>query len=452
LVEGGDGVCVGVVGAGTMGSGIAVCFLRAGYRVILLDSNEGSLERGKASITKIITQDVTKGRMTKAQAFKILQHNFTSGCDMSSPALGFANCALVIEAVFESLDVKRSIFTQLDTIITNPHALLLSNTSTLSIDSIISVLPPSRREYCAGMHFFSPAHVMKLVEIVKSSHSSVETITTLQTIVKRKLGKVGVVVGNCEGFVGNRMIGPYSAEAVFVLQEGGASVSGLDGALSGFGMAIGPMAMGDLAGNDVGYLIRKSKGLVKDPKTGAVPLSRRGRRDTDLADDLVVRLGRVGQKAGKGWYDYDAKIGRGRKGIPSEEVAKFIASYSTTSSPTPTPYVANEIVERLLFPLVNEGFKILEEGIAQSPSDIDLIYLYGYGWPSWRGGPMYWANMEVGLAHVLKRLEEMDSMFPGSTYYVPSKLLRECVGLDVTVMEYYEKGLGKSKDLPSAKL
>merc|ERR1719491_2521660 len=198
--------------------------------------------------------------------------------------------------------------------------------------------------------------------------------------------------------------------------------------------------MGDLAGNDIGYKVRKSKGQVKDAVTGKVPEKRRGMRYSDIADDLVVKLGRLGQKVGKGWYDYDKKVGRGRIGIPSDEVTRLITSYQRHSSPV-KPYSAQEIIERVLFPLVNEGFKILEEGIADSPSDIEVVYLYGYGWPAWRGGPMYWANVDVGLQHVLKRLEEMDRQFPGSDYYVPSDLLRECVGLGINVMEYYENGL-----------
>lgn len=432
---------VGVIGAGTMGSGIAISFLRAGYKVILVDNNAKGLERGSKLIAGVFKQDVKKNRISALKAEHIISHNFQTTVDMSSSP-EFAQCLLVIEAVFENLKIKQSIFKQLNQTVKNPKALLLSNTSTLNIDSIASALPSSRRKYCAGMHFFSPAHVMKLVEIVVSSSTSRETTALIQLVTSKKLRKVGVVVGNCEGFVGNRMLFPYTGESVFVLQEGRASVPEVDKAIVSFGMALGPMNMGDLAGNDIGYLVRKEKGLVKDPTTGLPGPNRKpGMRYTDLGDDLVAKLGRVGQKKLKGWYDYDPNVGRGRKPIPSQQVANFIASYSQDENQK--KYNHQEIVERVLFPLVNEGFKILEEGIARQPSDIDTIYIYGYGWPSWRGGPMFWADNEVGLSYLLKRLEEMNEMFPGTTYYQPSKLLRRCVALKMRVDDYYNEGLHK---------
>lgn len=431
-------VYVGVVGAGTMGSGIAINFLRAGYKVILVDNNEKGLERGASIISQIIQQDVKKKRISVERAKSILSHNFFTTVDMSQG--DFCKCILVVEAVFENLDIKQAIFRQLDQVILNPQALLLSNTSTLNINSIASALSPKRRAYCAGMHFFSPAHVMKLVEIVVSSDTSPETIALIQYITSKKLKKVGVTVGNCEGFVGNRMLFPYTGEATFVLEEGGATVSEVDNTLTAFGMAIGPMNMGDLAGNDIGYLVRKGKGLTKDPKTGAPgPNRRRGMRYSDLPDDLVVKLGRVGQKAMKGWYDYDMKIGKGRKPIYSKEVEDFIVSYGDKK--TKQKYSQTEIIERTLFPLVNEGFKILEENIAAKPSDIDVIYLYGYGWPAFRGGPMYWIDNEVGLGYFLNRLQDMNDKYPGSTYYIPSKLLKKCVALGLTLQQYYEEGM-----------
>ena len=432
------GALVGVVGAGTMGSGIAICFLRAGYKVILADNNAKGLERGSTLIANVLKQDVKKKRMTTEQAQYIMFKNFQTTTDMKS----FKHCLLVVEAVFESLKVKQSIFRQLNDIIQNPSALLLSNTSTLNIDAIADALSPERRKCCAGMHFFSPAHVMKLVEIVVSSSTSNEIVSLIQFITSKKLRKVGVVVGNCEGFVGNRMLFPYTGEAVFVLQEGRSSVPEVDRAIVTFGMAIGPMNMGDLAGNDIGYLVRKEKGLVTDPKTGLPGPNRKGgMRYTDLGDDLVSKLNRVGQKKLKGWYDYRLDVGRGRKPIPSEEVANFIASYQ--DGKIVKKYSRQEIVERVLFPLVNEGFKILEEGFARRPSDIDVIYVYGYGWPAWRGGPMYWADHVIALPYLLGRLEELNREFPGSTYYVPSNLLRRCVRLKMTVEDYYEKGLHK---------
>ncbi len=436
------GALVGVVGAGTMGSGIAVGFLRAGCKVTLVDNNEKGLARGVKTISKILKQDVAKKRMTAHQCEYILSNNLASTTDMSKGQ--FCNCILVIEAVFENLKIKQSIFRQLDQLIKNPEALLVSNTSTLNIDSISSALSTKRRPFCAGMHFFSPAHVMRLVEIVVASDSSPETVALLQFITSKLLKKVGVTVGNCEGFVGNRMVSSYTAEATFMLQEGGAKVHEVDLALNGFGMAMGPLNMGDLAGNDIGYLIAKEKGLVKDSKTGKPGPNRTPKmRYTDLGDDLVTKLGRVGMKAGKGWYDYDPNIGKGRKPIPSKEVENFISGY--IKGVPASKYSQRKIVERCLFGLVNEGFKILEENIAQKPSDIDVIYLYGYGWPAYRGGPMYWIDNEVGLPYFLKRLEEFDSAYPGSTYYVPSNLLRKCVGLGMTLEDYYAQGLHKSK-------
>lgn len=436
------GALVGVIGAGTMGAGIAVGFLRAGCKVILVDNNAKGLERGVTTITKILKQDVAKKRMTSEQCNYILSKNLAYTTDMSQGE--FCNCILVVEAVFENLKIKQSIFRQLDQIIKNPEALLVSNTSTLNIDSIASALSAKRRPYCAGMHFFSPAHVMRLVEIIVASHSAPETVALLQFIASKVLKKVGVTVGNCEGFVGNRMLFSYSAEAAFVLQEGGATVPEVDGALNSFGMAMGPLNMGDLAGNDIGYLIAKEKGLVRDPKTGKPGPNRTPKlRYTDLSDDLVTKMGRVGMKAQKGWYDYDPKIGKGRKPIPSKEVEKFISGY--IKGVPAAKYSQQEIAERCLFGLVNEGFKILEENIAQKPSDIDVIYLYGYGWPAYRGGPMYWIDNEVGLPYFLKRLEEMDRAYPGSTYYIPSKLLEKCVGLGISLEEYYGQGLHKAK-------
>jgi len=435
---------VGVIGAGTMGAGIAVCFLKAGCQVILVDSNQKGLDRGIKTITHIIKQDVIKGRMTSQQAEIILTKHLSYTTDMTSHA-NFCKCVLVIEAVFENLQVKQKIFSTLDKVIINPHALLLSNTSTLSIDLIASALSIPRRPYCAGMHFFSPAHIMKLVEIVVSSTSAPETIALVQFITSKRLGKIGVTVGNCPGFVGNRMIHPYSSEAVFLLEEGGATVPEVDMALYKFGMAMGPLSMGDLAGNDIGFLIAKSKGLTRDPKTGKPGPNRNpGMRYSDLADDLVVKLGRVGMKAQKGWYDYDPKVGKGRKPIPSKEVETFISKYIQHPS---SKYTQQEIVERCLFGLVNEGFKILEENIAQKPSDIDIIYIYGYGWPAYKGGPMYWIDHEVGLAYFLKRLEQMHHAFPGTSYYKPSKLLKECVSLGITLEEYYNRQSSKKSKL-----
>jgi len=349
------------------------------------------------------------------------------------------------------LEIKKTVFAKLDGIC-SPDALLLSNTSTLDVDKVASALSPSRRDKSAGMHFFSPAHVMKLVEIVRSSSTSEATLDVIRGVTK-KIGKVGVTVGNCDGFVGNRMLHPYTSEMLFVIQDGGVTIPQVDAAVNKFGMALGPFAMSDLAGNDIGYNIRREKGLVRDATTGRPgPKRVPGMRYTELPDVLVTELGRTGQKVGKGWYDYDPKVGKGRKPIPSKEVADLVASHASKSSlVTKKKLNDDEIVERLLYPLVNEAFKILEEGIASDPDDVDVIYLYGYGFPSWRGGPLHWADHDVGLPTLLGKLEEFSSVYPGSDYFRPSSLLRKCVKRGVGVKEFYRRGLHKEVE-PRSKL
>jgi 3-hydroxyacyl-CoA dehydrogenase len=283
---------------------------------------------------------------------------------------------------------------------------------------------------------------MKLVEIVVGKATSKETIALLQALTKQ-VGKIGVVVGNCDGFCGNRLLKPYSAETVLVLTENGATVKDVDQALKSFGMALGPFEMGDLAGNDIGYNIRRERGWVRQSKTDPMPV-KRPTRYTELADDMVVQLGRLGQKSGKGWYDYDPVVGKGRKAIPSDEVDSFVRNYAEPQSALRT-LDHQGIVERVLFPLVNEGFKCLEEGIVRTPGDIDVVYLYGYGWPVALGGPMHWADHHIGLSALLKTLRKFQSQFPGTEHYEPSKLLEECVQIGVTVEEFYRTGLHKQK-------
>ena len=436
---------VGVIGAGTMGQGIAIAFLRAGYKLVLVDVNTDGLKRGVEAIRTVLEK-----ANTKSSSLKLLT---PSQLDFSTQLSALASCQVVIEAVFEKLDIKQDLFEKLDLILIEPQALLLTNTSTLDISAIMKRVSPKRRPFVAGMHFFSPAHVMKLVECVHvPNQTSKQTIRLAQQLVKR-LGKIGVVVANgpnnpstntepprVDGFVGNRMIFPYSCEAILLLMEPttpqiNLQPKDIDSALVDFGMAMGPFQMADLSGNDIGYLIRKAKALVDEP---ASP----NRRYPSLADSLVVDLKRVGQKALKGWYDYDLTLGKGRKPLPSKDVAKFINDYrqrntytTTTNLTKPMP---DEIVQRLLFPLVNEGFKILHEGVARTPADIDMIYLFGYGFPSWRGGPMFWADNEIGLPNLLLGLEKLHKQFPQSEYFVPSDLLRTCVAQGLTLTEYYQ--------------
>jgi len=444
---------IGVIGAGTMGRGIAVSFLRAGYGpVIMVDVNPDGLAAGVKDVRSILEGESKRGKLDSSKLNVILSH-LKSSSDLSS----LVQCDLIVEAAFENLKVKREIFTKLDVIVTKKDALILSNTSTLDVDAIASSLSPERRRYCAGMHFFSPAHVMKLVEVVRGSDTSPSTLAVIRAVTKR-IKKVPVVVGNCDGFVGNRMLHPYSSESCLLLAEYGGGKSGLnicdiDAAMGPkyFGMAVGPFVLYDIAGNDIGYNIRREKGLLRDPKTGIVGPNRKQIRYTELADE-IVQMGRLGQKTKKGWYDYDPKVGKGRKPIPSSEVQDLIDKYSMNSQLRGTKLNRDEIVARVFFPLVNEGFKILEEGIASDPGDIDIIYLYGYGWPAWRGGPMFWADNYVGLSKILKELERFHQMYPNSEYFRPSELLRKCVDLNVGIQEYYRKGLARSTNSTKSKL
>jgi len=444
---------IGVIGAGTMGRGIAISFLRAGFGPLtLVDVNPKGLKAGVEYIQSILQGEVKKGRIPASKLKGMLSH-LKSSTNLSS----LADCDLIVEAVFENLKVKRDIFSNLNTLVKKKDALLLSNTSTLDVDAIASSLSPERRGYCAGMHFFSPAHIMKLVEVVRGSDTLPDSLDIIRVVTKR-IRKVPVVVGNCDGFVGNRMLHPYTSEATLLLSEYGGGNAGLqikevDAAVGPkyFGMAVGPFVMSDIAGNDIGYNIRREKGILRDPKTGKVGPNRKQLRYTELADEMVEKMGRVGQKAKMGWYNYDPKVGKGRKPLPSPEMQELIDKYSKNSPQQGTKLSQDDIVHRVLFPLVNEGFKILEEGIASDPSDIDIIYLYGYGWPAWRGGPMFWADNYVGLSKILAELDKFYSMHPGSEYFRPSNLLRKCASMGIGVQEYYRNGHAKLES-PKSKL
>ncbi|KAL3945767.1 MAG: hypothetical protein SGBAC_000156 [Bacillariaceae sp.] len=422
---------VAVVGAGLMGSGICMVLLQAGFTVYLVDVYKQSLDKGVAFLQGTIKSYVKRGRMTKELADKMLK-----SLKPTQKLEDLTRCSLVVEAVIEDMKIKQKIFSSLDKI-TPPSCIILSNTSTLDVDEMASAVSPQRQTQFAGWHFFSPAHIMKLVEIVSGKVTSSSTICVLQSLTRR-IGKIGVVVGNCDGFVGNRMLISYSGETALLLEEGAGSVPSIDKAFINFGMAMGPLQMGDMAGLDIGYNIRKQRGWIgggtaarSKPKPARYP---------EVADVIVADFKRLGQKSGKGWYDYDKKIGKGRKPLPSKEVDALVRRYVNHGS---TPLAENEVIERVLFPLVNEGFKCLEEGVAQQPSDIDVVYLYGYGWPVYRGGPMYWADHQVGLEYMLSRLQKFSKQYPDTDYYEPSKLLETCVTMQVTVEQYYELGINK---------
>jgi len=369
-----------VVGAGTMGGGIAMVLANAGIPVLLKEADQAALDRGLATIQLNYVNSVKRGRFSQQVAEERMKR--------ITPTLtydDFSKVDLVIEAVFEGMALKKEVFKELDRVC-KPGTILASNTSTLSIDEIAS--STSRPEFVIGTHFFSPANVMRLLEIVRGKATSKEVIATCMQLSKA-IGKVGVLVGNCRGFVGNRMFGPYRREAQFLVEEG-ASIEAVDKALSDFGMAMGPLATGDLAGLDVGWRIRKEYRHLEVP----------GIRQP-FAEDRLCELGRYGQKTGAGWYKYDDQ----RHATPDPLVDELIRKSVAEAGIPQRQISAQEITDRCLYALVNEGARILEEGYALRASDIDIIYLNGYGFPAYRGGPMWYAD-SVGLKQVYERVSE----------------------------------------------
>lgn len=369
---------VGVIGAGTMGGGIAMNFLNVGIPVTIVETAQEALDRGVATIRKNYENTAKKGRMTAEDVEKRMAL-LTPSLEMQS----LADADLIIEAVFENMDVKKEIFTRLDGL-AKAGAILASNTSTLDVNEIAAVT--KRPESVIGLHFFSPANVMKLLEIVRADKTSPETLATSLQVAK-KIGKVGVVVGVCEGFVGNRMVHKYGEEAR-QLVEAGANPQDVDAAMNALGLPMGPFQMTDMAGLDIGHAIRVHQAKV------------RGLPEPDGWLDRIVKTGRKGQKTGGGIYDY----GEDRRPQPNAEMQKIIEDYRAEKGITPRSLSADEITKRLAYTLVNEGAQILDEGIAQRSGDIDTIYIYGYGFPAYRGGPMQYAS-EQGLGNVVADLE-----------------------------------------------
>ncbi len=371
---------VAVVGSGTMGGGIAMVFANAGIPVLLKDVDEAALNLGMGKIRKNYASSVQRGRFTQAFVDERLR--------LITPVLSydaFAGVDMVVEAVFEGMALKKTVFADLDRACRRA-AILASNTSTLNIDEIAGAT--SRPEAVIGTHFFSPANVMRLLEIVRGKKSSKEVIATCMQLSK-KLGKIGVLVGNCRGFVGNRMFGPYRREAQFLIEEG-AEVEAVDQALVEFGNAMGPLATGDLAGLDVGWRIRKEYRH----------LEKRGIRQP-FAEDRLCEMGRYGQKTVRGWYRYDEN----RRASVDPELSALLRKWSTDAGIPQRQISDAEIVDRCIYALVNEGARILEEGYALRAVDIDIIYLNGYGFPGYRGGPMWYADT-VGLKKVYQRICE----------------------------------------------
>ncbi len=399
---------VGIVGAGTMGGGIAVVFANAGIPVLLKETDQAALDRGIANIEKNYANSVKRGRFTQQfvdERLKLIRPMLDYG--------EFAGVDMVVEAVFEGMALKKEVFSQLDRIC-KPGAILATNTSSLNIDEIASAT--SRPQSVIGTHFFSPANVMRLLEIVRGAATSKEVIATCMQLSK-KLGKVGVLVGNCMGFVGNRMFGPYRRESQFLVEEG-ASVEAVDNALYEFGMAMGPLATGDLAGLDVGWRIRKEFRHLQKP----------GIRQPFI-EDRLCELGRFGQKTGAGWYKYDEN----RKASADPQVAALIRRWTSEAGISQRQISAEEIVGRCIFTLVNEGARLLEEGIALRAVDIDIIYLNGYGFPSYRGGPMWYADT-VGLKKVCERIREFQQRL--GSWWEPAPLLQRLAGQGKTFAEF----------------
>lgn len=396
-VKGRDIKRAAVIGAGTMGGGIAMNFANAGCPVTIVETSDEALKRGLGTIEKNYRSSASRGTMS-AEAVEKRMALITGTTDIAA----VADADLIVEAVFEDIEVKRDVFTKLDRL-AKPDAVLATNTSYLDVNAIADMT--ARPSSVVGMHFFSPANVMKLLEVVRGAKTSPETLATAMSV-GRKIGKVPVVVGVCHGFVGNRMLRVRSVEAERLLLEG-ALPQDVDGALTEFGFPMGPFAMGDLAGLDISWRMRKAQGA-----------------HAEIADQLCEQ-GRFGQKTGKGFYLYQEGS---RTPVPDPEVEQLIIATSHRLGVARRTLDRKEITERLIFPMINEGARILEEGIAQRASDIDVIWVYGYGFPAWRGGPMFYAD-KIGLRYICDRLAEFVRQ-TGDRKHEPAPLLARLAAAD----------------------
>jgi 3-hydroxyacyl-CoA dehydrogenase len=389
---------VAVVGAGTMGGGIAIAFLNAGFPVTLLEAGQEALDRGVAAVRRNYEGAVKRGKLDAAEADARMAR--------LAPTLSYdalADADLAIEAVFEEMDVKEAVFRRLDAVM-KPGAILATNTSTLDVNRIAA--STARPQDVVGLHFFSPAHVMRLLEVVRGEETAKDVLATVMALARR-LGKVAVVSGVCDGFIGNRMVEQYLRQALFLLEEG-ATPAQVDRALENFGMAMGPFRMSDLAGNDIGWAIRKRR-YAEKPQMAYPRIA-----------DRLCEQGRFGQKTGAGWYRYEAGS---REALPDPAVDALIAAYRQEKGITPRAIGDAEIVERCIYALTNEGARVLEEGIAARASDIDMVYLTGYGFPRHRGGPMLHADL-AGLPAVVATLRRFASAGTGdAAFWEPAPLL-----------------------------
>ncbi|MGO9934416.1 MAG: 3-hydroxyacyl-CoA dehydrogenase NAD-binding domain-containing protein [Steroidobacteraceae bacterium] len=389
---------VGIIGAGTMGGGISMSLINAGLPVVLLEMSQDALDRGLSTMRRNYQGALKKGTLSEAA----LEQRMA----LVAPTLDYARLQdvdLVIEAVFESMEVKKQVFEKLDQVV-KQGAILASNTSALNLDQIAGFT--KRPQDVIGLHFFSPANVMRLLEIVRGAKTAKDVLATAMQLAK-KIGKIAVISGVCDGFIGNRMVARYAAAAHDLIMAG-ALPQQVDGALQDFGMAMGPFRMGDLAGLDIGMAGRKRR-AAESPD-----------RDFSNVADELCEAGRFGQKTGAGWYRYEAGS---RNAIPDPAVSAIIEKYRKQKGITPRKISNEEIVQRCIYALVNEGARIVEDGIAQRSSDIDVVYLNGYGFPPWRGGPMFYAD-QVGLSEVARSLRHIAAEANADqTFWTPAPLL-----------------------------
>ncbi|MEK9661337.1 MAG: 3-hydroxyacyl-CoA dehydrogenase NAD-binding domain-containing protein, partial [Alphaproteobacteria bacterium] len=385
-----------IVGAGTMGGGIAMSFANGGVPVTVIETSQDNLDRGMAKIAANYDATVKRGRLSGDEMARRLAR-ITPTTDMAAVAEG----DIVIEAVYEEMDVKQAVFRQLDEL-AKPTAILATNTSTLDVDDIAAVT--QRPESVLGTHFFSPANVMTLLEVVRADRTADDVLATVMALGKN-IGKVPVVAGVCDGFIGNRMLAPYFRQCDFLVEEG-ALPQDVDRVIESFGFRMGPFAVSDLAGLDISWAIEKRRAGTRPDDERFSPLLGR-----------ICEMGRFGQKTGAGWYRYE-----GRARIPDDEIAALIEARSAEMGIDRRAISDEEILQRCLYPLINEGAKILEEGMAIRASDIDTVWLHGYGFPRFRGGPMFWADT-VGLRDVCDTLDRFHAAWGDK--WEPAALLRD---------------------------
>ncbi|XP_044107862.1 peroxisomal bifunctional enzyme [Neovison vison] len=401
---------VGVVGLGTMGRGIVTALAKAKIPVIAVELDKKQLETADQIITSLLEKEASKMQRSS-------HHWLGPKPRLTTSLKELGGVDLVIEAVFEEINLKKQVFAELSAVC-KPEAFLCTNTSALNIDEIAS--STDRPHLVIGTHFFSPAHIMKLLEIIPSQYSSPTTIATVMNLSK-KMKKIGVVVGNCFGFVGNRMLKPYYNQTYFLLEEG-SKPEEIDQVLEEFGFKMGPFRVSDLAGLDVGWKSRQGQGLTGPMLPSGTPARKRGSERYCPIPDMLCESGRFGQKTGKGWYLYDKPLGRIHK--PDPWLSEFLSQYRQSYHIEPRVISQDEILERCLYSLINEAFRILGEGMAATPEHIDVVYLHGYGWPRHKGGPMFYAST-VGLPTVLEKLQKYYRQNPDIPQLEPCDYLKK---------------------------